>query len=67
MCPIIPYQEQLGNYNVVMVFSDGKTIIRESITGTAEQCESLGETLANRLSELGGKAILEEIRMELTR
>ena len=46
---------------------DGKTIIRGSITGTAEQCESLGETLANRLSELGGKAILEEIRMELTR
>lgn len=46
---------------------DGKTIIRESITGTKEQCESLGETLANRLSELGGKAILEEIRMELTR
>ena len=46
---------------------DGKTIIRESITGNAEQCESLGETLANRLSELGGKAILEEIRMELTR
>lgn len=46
---------------------DGKTIIRESISGTAEQCESLGETLANRLSELGGKAILEEIRMELTR
>ena len=46
---------------------DGKTIIRESITGTAEQCESLGETLANRLSELGGKAILEEIRMELPR
>lgn len=46
---------------------DCKTIIRESITGTAEQCESLGETLANRLSELGGKAILEEIRMELTR
>ena len=46
---------------------EGKTIIRESITGTAEQCESLGETLANRLSELGGKAILEEIRMELTR
>lgn len=46
---------------------DGKTIIRESITGTAEQCEQLGETLAGRLSELGGKAILEEIRMELTR
>ncbi len=46
---------------------DGKTIIRESITGTLEQCEELGETLAGRLSELGGKAILEEIRMELTR
>ncbi len=44
---------------------DGKTIIRESITGTAEQSEQLGQTLANRLSELGGKAILEEIRMEL--
>ena len=46
---------------------DGKTIIREKISGTHEQCEELGVTLANRLSELGGKAILEEIRMELTR
>lgn len=46
---------------------DGKTIIREKISGTQEQCEELGVTLANRLSELGGKAILEEIRMELTR
>ena len=46
---------------------DGKTIIREKISGTREQCEELGVTLANRLSELGGKAILEEIRMELTR
>ncbi len=44
---------------------DGKTIIRESITGTAEQCEQLGQTLAGRLAEQGGKAILEEIRMEL--
>ena len=46
---------------------DGKTINREKISGTQEQCEELGVTLANRLSELGGKAILEEIRMELTR
>ncbi len=46
---------------------DGKTIIREKISGTQEQSEELGVTLANRLSELGGKAILEEIRMELTR
>ena len=46
---------------------DGKTIIREKISGTQEQCEELGVTLANRLSELGGKAILVEIRMELTR
>ncbi len=44
---------------------DGKTIIRESITGTAEQSEQLGQTLAGRLEELGGKAILEQIRMEL--
>ena len=44
---------------------DGKTIIRESITGTAEQCEELGQTLAGRLAEQGGKTILEQIRMEL--
>ena len=44
---------------------DGKTIIRESITGTAEQCEQLGQQLAGRLAEQGGQAILEEIRMEL--
>ncbi|MFR6291508.1 MAG: hydroxymethylbilane synthase [Peptococcaceae bacterium] len=44
---------------------DGKTIIRDEISGPAAQSEQLGQQLAQRLSEQGGQAILEEIRMEL--
>ena len=44
---------------------DGKTIIRDSITGSADQAEQLGEALAQRLSQQGGREILEQIRMEL--
>ncbi len=44
---------------------DGKTIIRDEISGPAAQSEQLGRQLAQRLSEQGGQAILEEIRMEL--
>ena len=44
---------------------DGKTIIRDSISGSADQAEQLGEALAQRLSQQGGREILEQIRMEL--
>ena len=44
---------------------DCKTIIRDEISGPAAQSEQLGQQLAQRLSEQGGQAILEEIRMEL--
>lgn len=44
---------------------DGKTIIRETISGPAAQCEQLGQQLAERLASQGGQAILENIRMEL--
>lgn len=44
---------------------DGKTIIRDEISGPVAQSEQLGQQLAQRLSEQGGQAILEEIRMEL--
>ena len=66
--PIGAYAELDGDTIVLqgLVGSlDGKTIIREAITGTADQCEQLGQTLAGRLAEQGGQAILDEIRMEL--
>ena len=44
---------------------DGKTIIRDQVRGHITQAESVGEHLAEQLSAKGGKAILEEIRMEL--
>ncbi len=44
---------------------DGKTIIRDQVRGHITQAESVGEQLAEQLSAKGGKAILEEIRMEL--
>ena len=44
---------------------DGKTIIRDQVRGDKEFAERIGEELAEKLSAKGGKAILEQIRMEL--
>lgn len=44
---------------------DGKTIIRDQVRGPVAQAEQVGEQLAELLSAKGGKAILEEIRMEM--
>lgn len=44
---------------------DGKTIIRDEITGAVAEGEQLGQQLAQRLSEAGGQEILAEIRMEM--
>lgn len=66
--PIGAYAELKGDTLVLdgMVGSlDGKTIIRETISGPAAQCEQLGQQLAERLASQGGQAILENIRMEL--
>lgn len=42
--------------------TDGKELIRDSIRGTVERAEKLGEELAFRLKELGGEEILSTIR-----
>lgn len=44
---------------------DGKRIIKESMSG--EEPIQLGQTLAERLLELGAKEILEQVREELNR
>ncbi|MBR6756163.1 MAG: hydroxymethylbilane synthase [Peptococcaceae bacterium] len=44
---------------------DGKTIIRDEITGAVDAGKELGQQLADRLSQAGGQEILAEIRMEM--
>ena len=44
---------------------DGTTIIRDQARGPINLAEQVGEQLAQTLSAKGGKAILEQIRMEL--
>lgn len=44
---------------------DGKTIIRDQIRGSIDLAEQVGIQLAEKLSSMGGKEILEQIRMEL--
>jgi len=44
---------------------DGARLLREQISGSAEQAEELGVTLAQRLKEQGAVEILEQIRQEL--
>lgn len=66
--PIGAYAELQGDNLVLrgMVGSlDGKTVIRDHISGLPANSVQLGQQLAQRLSEQGGKAILDEIRMEL--
>jgi hydroxymethylbilane synthase len=40
---------------------DGQRLIRDSVTGSPEDPEAIGEALALRLREQGAGAILEEI------
>jgi hydroxymethylbilane synthase len=40
---------------------DGRTIIRDRITGSPEEADSLGRTLAERLLDRGGREILSRI------
>jgi hydroxymethylbilane synthase len=40
---------------------NGETMIRESLSGNADQAEQLGVELAERILSLGGREILEEI------
>jgi len=44
--------------------TDGKQNIREKISGNVEDGFQLGETLAKRILDLGGEAILQSIRNE---
>jgi hydroxymethylbilane synthase len=40
---------------------DGRTIIRDRITGAPEEADSLGRALAERLLDRGGREILARI------
>lgn len=48
-----------------IVSLDGQELLKESLTTAKENAEQLGEDLANKISDLGGKRILEEIRKVL--
>ena len=40
---------------------DGKNIVRDKVTGTADSAEQLGTELANRLLNIGGREILTTV------
>src|SRR5210317_2249522 len=40
---------------------DGKEVLKESITGPKEKAQELGTQLANKILEMGGKEILDEV------
>ena len=67
--PIGAYSEIEGNkitlYGVIASL-DGKSIIKETITGNLgfDECELIGKTLAKTLLQNGGKEILQEINVE---
>lgn len=59
------YQEGEIQLTALVGSPDGKRIIKESMSG--EEPIQLGQTLAERLLELGAKEILEQVREELNR
>ena len=44
----------------LVALPDGSEFIRDSVHGSAEQAESLGEELAQRLVDSGARRILDE-------
>ncbi|GAB3709811.1 hydroxymethylbilane synthase [Spirosoma flavus] len=48
-----------------LVSLDGSQLIQETLTGTSAEATHLGRTLASSILELGGDAILQEIRAQL--
>ncbi|GJQ58555.1 MAG: hydroxymethylbilane synthase [Candidatus Scalindua sp. AMX11] len=67
--PIGAYAEVLYPVNIkiegVICSLDGTTIYRDAVIGKVDDCEILGEELANKLSGMGGYHILREIRDSL--
>ena len=62
--PIGVYAEVTGeniNIEAIIASLDGKTILRDTIKGSAQESVSLGEELGNRMLNAGGKKILAEI------
>ena len=45
---------------------DGKTVIRSELNGSSAEAVAMGEKLAKTLADQGGKAILDQIRLEQT-
>jgi hydroxymethylbilane synthase len=46
---------------------DGKTLVKDSVTGSATEAEKLGTQLAKRLRQQGAQTILDEILATLDR
>jgi hydroxymethylbilane synthase len=46
---------------------DGQTLVKDTLTGTADQAEQLGIDLANRLKQQGAQEILNEIFTQIQR
>jgi hydroxymethylbilane synthase len=46
---------------------DGQTLVKDTLTGTADQAEQLGIDLANRLKQQGAQEILNEIFAQIQR
>lgn len=62
--PIGVYAEVTGeniNIEAIIASLDGKTILRDTIKGSAQESVSLGKSLGNRMLNAGGKEILAEI------
>ncbi|MGD9329890.1 MAG: hydroxymethylbilane synthase [Desulfobacterales bacterium] len=55
---------QLGMTGLVADL-DGKTMVRESLAGQAQQAETIGLNLAERLLERGARTILDSLQTEL--
>ncbi len=69
--PIGAHAEVLYPVNIklegIICSLDGTTIYRDSVAGKVDDCEILGEELANKLSGMGGYHILSEIRDNLAK
>ncbi|GAB3651893.1 hydroxymethylbilane synthase [Echinicola sediminis] len=61
------YKDGQIHLNGGIVSLDGKERLHDSISGPAEQAESLGRTLAEKILQMGGDRILSDIKKNLNK
>lgn len=61
----VPAEDDRLKVEAIIASLDGKTLLRDSVEGSATEARELGISLANKLLDMGGREILRSIGIEV--